>query len=160
MAKIEFAPLSIPLSRRLQTLSVLSISLFLLFTPLLGTVTFVFLLFTPLSILAVVYISFYFLWDFDISSRGGRRIALLRNLTIWKYFCSYFPITLVKTMELSPEKNYIFGYHPHGVISSGAFGSFATEGAGFSKLFPGITPHLMTLKSKYHVIPQNYNLIG
>lgn len=151
--KIEFAPLFIPLSRRLQTLVVLSLNLTLLFAPILGTVSFILLLFTPLVVLAVLYIAFYFLWDFDISSRGGRRIQLLRNLTVWKYFCSYFPITLTKTTDLDPEKNYIFGYHPHGVISSGAFGSFATEGAGFSKLFPGITPHLLTLKGKFFICP-------
>jgi len=104
------------------------------------------LIFSPLSVLAVIYITLYFFWDFDISSRGGRRVTLLRNLPVWKYFCQYFPIKLVKTVDLHPDRNYIMGYHPHGVISSGAFGSFATEGAGFSKLFRGITPHLMTLK--------------
>ncbi len=30
-------------------------------------------------------------------------------------------------------------------MASGAFGSFATEAAGFSKKFPGITTHLITL---------------
>lgn len=152
MAKIEFAPLSIPFSRRLQTLSVLSICLILLFGPLLGTATFLVLLITPLSIFSMAYIAFYFLWDFDISARGGRRVNFLRNLTIWKYYCSYFPITLVKTAELDAEKNYIMGYHPHGVVSSGAFGSFATEGVNFSKTFPGITPHLLTLKCKRYFI--------
>lgn len=26
----------------------------------------------------------------------------------------YFPIALVKTADLDPSKNYVFGYHPHG----------------------------------------------
>ena len=27
---------------------------------------------------------------------------------------NYFPMTLVKTLDLDPSKNYVFGYHPHG----------------------------------------------
>ena len=146
---IDFAPLHIPLSRRLQTLAVFSMSMLFACGPFIGTLTFIILLFSPLSLVAAVYITYYFLWDFDISARGGRRFTFLRYLPVWYYFCQYFPIKLVKTAELSPSKNYIFGYHPHGVISSGAFASFATEGAGFSKLFPGIVPHLMTLKCMY-----------
>ena len=149
---IDFAPLHIPLSRRLQTFAVFSMSLMFACGPFLGTVTFIILLFSPLSLVAAVYIAFYFLWDFDISARGGRRVSLLRYLPVWHYFCQYFPIKLIRTAKLSSDKNYILGYHPHGVISSGAFASFATEGAGFSKLFPGIIPHLMTLKCTYIII--------
>lgn len=49
----------------------------------------------------------------------------------------YFPIELIKTADLKPEKNYIFCYHPHGVISLGAISNFATEATGFSEKFPG-----------------------
>jgi hypothetical protein len=145
---IKFAPLATPLYRRLETLSVFLFSLSAATGPIFGTVLFVLLLFTPLSIFALLYLGFNFLRDFDQSSRGGRRFSVVRNLAIWKYYCNYFPIKLVKTHELPPAKNYILGYHPHGVISLGAFGAFATEGAGFSKIFPGIVPHLMTLKCK------------
>ena len=34
-------------------------------------------------------------------------------------------------------------------LPTGAFGSFATEGNGFAELFPGIQPHLMTLKINF-----------
>ena len=146
MPSIEFAPLSMPFSRRLQTLAVIAVTLLLGFGPIVGTVTFVFLLFTPIFFISVIYITVLFLWEHDRPSRGGRRINFMRRLPIWRYMCDYFPIKLIKTTDLNPSKNYIFGYHPHGVISSGAFGSFGTEGAGFSQLFPGITPHLLTLK--------------
>ena len=99
--------------------------------------------------MAIVYGSLFFFWDFDAPCRGGRRFNFMRRLPIWKLFCSYFPIKLIKTEDLDPQKNYIFGYHPHGVISQGAFGSFGTEGAGFSDLFPGIIPHLLTLKCRF-----------
>ncbi|TKR57498.1 hypothetical protein L596_030753 [Steinernema carpocapsae] len=57
----------------------------------------------------------------------------------------YFPLKLIKTAELSPEHNYIFGSHPHGIMCWGSFTAMATEGAGFGKIFPGITPSLATL---------------
>lgn len=33
----------------------------------------------------------------------------MRRSSAWKYFADFFPIKLVKTAELSPDKNYIFG---------------------------------------------------
>lgn len=68
---------------------------------------------------------------------------------MWKYYCEYFPIRLVKTAELDPKENYIFGYHPHGIIGLGALGNFCGEGTGFSENFPGIYPHLLTLSINF-----------
>ena len=73
------------------------------------------------------------------------RWQALRKWGFWKHFADYFPMTLVKTCELPPEQNYLFGYHPHGVISMSVFSNFATESTGFQKNFPGITPHIMAL---------------
>jgi len=63
----------------------------------------------------------------------------------FSYFRDYFPISLNKTVELSPEKTYVFGYHPHGIIGIGALCNFATEATGFEEKFPGINLRLMTL---------------
>ena len=46
-------------------------------------------------------------------------------------------MSLVKTAELDPSKSYVFGFHPHGIISMSAFIAFATEGLNVSKVFPG-----------------------
>lgn len=54
-------------------------------------------------------------------------------------------------MELEPTRKYIFGYHPHGIISHGAFAAFATEALGFADLFPGITNTLLTLDTNFRV---------
>lgn len=45
----------------------------------------------------------------------------------------------------------MFGYHPHGIISHGAFTAFATEALGFAQLFPGITNTLLTLDSNFRI---------
>ena len=40
---------------------------------------------------------------------------------IWKGFAEWYPIRLVKTAPLPPDRRYIFGVHPHGIISVSAF---------------------------------------
>ncbi|KAJ3287356.1 diacylglycerol O-acyltransferase 1, partial [Blyttiomyces sp. JEL0837] len=44
-----------------------------------------------------------------------------------------------------------FLYHPHGIISLGAFTNFGTEAGGFSKLFPGVDLRLLTLESNFRI---------
>ena len=71
-----------------------------------------------------------------------------RRLAIFKYMKDYYPITLVKTSELDPQKNYIFGYHPHGFFTEGASIGFGTDACGFGEKFPGIIPHLAVHSGK------------
>ncbi|KAK9845447.1 hypothetical protein WJX81_006629 [Elliptochloris bilobata] len=75
----------------------------------------------------------------------------LRGLGNWKKCAQYCPMTLVKTADLDPDKTYLFGFHPHGVISLSAFITFATEALEFSRVFPGITPHMLTLVQNFYV---------
>ena len=63
----------------------------------------------------------------------------------------YFPIHLHKTCELPPDRSYIFCYHPHGIISLGAFSNFATEATGFADKYPGINLRLLTLKVNFRI---------
>ena len=117
-----------------------------------GALFWLYMFFTPLWPISVGYATLVILFDSDRSARGGRRIEFIRHWKLWKYFCDYFPVTLVKTAYLDRKRNYVFGFHPHGIIGAGAFANFATEGSGFSKKFPGIKPHVMTLKSKLNLI--------
>lgn len=74
-----------------------------------------------------------------------------RRAPVWSLFASYFPARLHRSEPLPPTRKYLFGYHPHGIISHGAFAAFATEALGFSQLFPGITNTLLTLESNFRV---------
>ncbi|KAF8434235.1 diacylglycerol acyltransferase-domain-containing protein [Terfezia claveryi] len=146
--RIRFAPLRIPLRRRLQTLSVLWHELTL---PLLLTLFYTSLinpLFWPLLLPYLLHLLL------STSHSNGSppyiRSHYLRSLPIWK-----------------PEMNYIFGYQPHGIISIGAFGCFSTDdgvqggvdgegyactpGGGFGRLFPGIKNTLLTLEGNFRV---------
>lgn len=145
---IRWAPLNVPLQRRLQTLLVLLHTLsiagglalfcFLCTLPLLWPILVPYLLYVLLSRAAV---------DGKLSHRSER----LRGTKIWSLFGSYFPARLHRSQELEPTRKYIFGYHPHGIISHGAFAAFATEALGFSQLFPGITNTLLTLDSNFRI---------
>ncbi|XP_032474802.1 acyl-CoA wax alcohol acyltransferase 2 [Phocoena sinus] len=64
--------------------------------------------------------------------------------------CAY-PLQRLKTHDLSPSLNYILACHPHGLMSHSCFGHFATEKSGFSKIFPGITPYILTLEAFFWV---------
>lgn len=75
----------------------------------------------------------------------------MRSLRAWSIYVSYFPARLHRSEPLLPTRKYIFGYHPHGIISHGAFAAFATEALGFSRLFPGITNTLLTLDSNFRI---------
>ena len=60
-------------------------------------------------------------------------------------FTRLLSLQLVKTADLDPSRNYLAGFHPHGILSTGAFANLGTEGTGFSSVFPGIRSHLMML---------------
>ncbi|KAM4796831.1 2-acylglycerol O-acyltransferase 2 [Rhinophrynus dorsalis] len=142
--KIEFAPRSLPLERRLQTAAVVQWVYSFLALAQTCIILFFALLFTRFWIISVLYGIWWF-FDWDTPSKGGRRCHLLRRSVVWRYMRDYFPITLVKTAELDPSQNYVLASHPHGVLVAGAFTNFCTEATGFHELFPGITPYLLML---------------
>eukprot|EP00128_Syssomonas_multiformis_P018907 Colp12_sorted_trinity150504_noHs@33052 len=143
---LKFAPINIPLRRRRQTLSVLS---FIAGVPASIVLCLVLLWFPFLYIFLAAYVVFICLDN--APSHGGRRVEWLRRLKWWKHYRDYFPSVLIKTAELDPKKNYIFGYHPHGIISLGAWGNFATEANDFAGKFPGITLSLLTLTTNFRI---------
>ncbi|CAJ0950649.1 unnamed protein product [Ranitomeya imitator] len=94
-------------------------------------------------------VALYVLWlylDWETPQTGGRRWQWVRNWTVWKHFKEYFPIKIIKTVDLDPQHNYLMGFHPHGVLVAGAFGNFCTNYTEFKDLFPGLTPYL-------HILP-------
>jgi 2-acylglycerol O-acyltransferase 2 len=143
--EIKFAPLRVPLKRRLQTAAVtfwiclipLMLSLFLLLASIRECQPFI------LAYLVYIYLD-------PTPELGGRKLLWFRELSVWSYMRDYFPMRIVKTGELDPRRNYVFGYHPHGIISLGAWVNFASEANHFTKMFTGIDLHLMTLSSNFN----------
>lgn len=96
------------------------------------------------------YVAWYTFCD-DAPTRGGRFSHALRQRKFWRHFGAYFPMRLTRTEPLDPSHNYLFGYHPHGIISVGALCNFATEATGFAELFPGIDLRLLTLTMNFKI---------
>ena len=145
---IRWAPLNVPLQRRLQTLVVLAHTL-----SIVGLLAMFFLLCAVplLWPILVPYLLYVLLSSAHSSGTLSHRSEWMRRSPIWSLFASYFPARLHRSEMLPPTRKYIFGYHPHGIISHGAFAAFATEALGFSQLFPGIINTLLTLDSNFRI---------
>jgi len=156
---INFAPVKIPLKRRRQTCGVL---MFIFLLPAVVCINLCCLFYLP-SILWYLYIGFvgYSIFFMDIQQKGGFPLEPIRNLFFWRWFCEFFPITTHKTAELDPKEKFIFGYHPHGIISMGAFGTFALyHPGGFQDTYPDIDIRLLTLDINFRVPILNLLLIS
>ena len=105
-------------------------------------------IFWPILLPYLIYVLFS---HAGTSGQLSHRSERCRRSSIWSLFASYFPARLHRSQVLPPTRKYIFGYHPHGIISHGAFAAFATEALGFSQLFPGITNTLLTLDSNFRI---------
>lgn len=92
--------------------------------------------------LVVAYLTWVYFVDLETFNRGGRRVEFVRNNVFFRYMRDYYPVSMVKTSELDSTRNYIFGYHPHGMIPEGLVVGFASEALQFSKTFPGIVPYI------------------
>ena len=151
MFGLKFVSKSLSSERLLQTLSTLCYTLLFSLIPIICLIVFIGLLLTRLAVLPLAYAS-WIVYDVAVkrtSSRGGRRLEAIRRLSVWKYMRDFFPVKLHKTSELSTDCNYVFGLHPHGIMSCAAFVNFASEATGFSEQFPGIRPHLLSLKQNF-----------
>ena len=140
------------LSEFTQFLTVVFLTTIFLSSPIIILITLILLSwFGSLSItltMCFIYVCWIYI-DRHTDSHGGRWSDRLRRLPICTQFVNYFPLKLIKSEDLDPNRNYIFGYHPHGAFSFGALGNFATDATHFSKLFPNIRPHLMLLRLQF-----------
>ena len=111
-----------------------------------------FLYFRPQFLpIAALYLA-WMVVDQKQSKQGGRKVGVdyVGDLAVFRYSRDYYPISLEKTVDLDPCKNYIFGYHPHGFIPEGLVISFGTKVLDFQSKFPGITPHIGGHSSEYN----------
>ncbi|XP_028911583.1 2-acylglycerol O-acyltransferase 3 [Ornithorhynchus anatinus] len=123
--------------QQLEVLSAYQFVLSFLFMGIGFTLLLVYLLFTWLWSVSVLYLIWLYL-DWDTPQKGGRPSEWIKGWKIWEHVRDYYPVKLVKTAELPPQGKYIFGYHPHGIMCIGCFCNFNTNTTGFSRLFPGL----------------------
>lgn len=151
---IQFAPLNVPMQRRLQTLAAATWFTTLAFGGFVGTGLAIYLLvYTRFWWLTALYLTWMILLDNDVAKKGGRRSKFVRSMAWWRYLKDYFPLKLVKLEDakLDPSRNYLFCSFPHGMLSTGAFNAFGTEIGGFGEMFPHHEPYVVTLTQHYHM---------
>ncbi|XP_027129128.1 2-acylglycerol O-acyltransferase 3b isoform X2 [Larimichthys crocea] len=134
-----------------EAVSVLQWVLSFLFLGLTCIILMVYLMFTSLWPLPALYFTWMVLADWQTPERGGRKMTFVRRWRVWDHYRDYFPVKLVKTAELSPDKNYVLGCHPHGIMSAGAFSCFSTESSGFAQTFPGMRARLVVLAGMFRI---------
>ena len=98
----------------------------------------------------VGYVAWFLLVDAEAPQRGARFQKWTRRLPFWNTLADYFPVRLHKSVDLDPRGNYLFGYHPHGIIGVGALITFATNATGFERAFPGLDLRLLTLAVNFY----------
>src|SRR5689334_17541409 len=117
---LNFAnPLDIPMERRLQTMSVIFFIIMFLFTPIICVYYPLKIFFTSTYwwyVMTQIYRTMYrivviyacwFYYDRNSPKRGGYVSETFKNWAMFKWLRDYFPISLHKTVELDPSKNYI-----------------------------------------------------
>jgi 2-acylglycerol O-acyltransferase 2 len=86
--------------------------------------------------------------------KGSLAASWVKRHPFWVLLSNYFPILVVKQNPdtvFDPKGVYMFGYHPHGIISVGCFVSFAADATGVSEMFPGIKIHPATLDTNFRI---------
>jgi len=134
--------------RVLENLAIIHHMFLWLGMPILSVILPIYLLYTRLWWLVLLYVV-WFVYDFKTPRSGSRKCDWYRRAAVWRHFADYFPIKLVKTAELSTDRNYIMGCHPHGIFAIAPFTHLCTEGTGFSKTFPGLDPSILTLNGQF-----------
>ncbi|KAJ9050671.1 diacylglycerol O-acyltransferase 1 [Entomophthora muscae] len=146
LKKSGFAPLDVPMARRKQTFAVFIAASAIFVLQALFYVAWLNPLLWPVLIGYLIFMAFD-----QTPETGGRKLDWVRRLPLWKWYADYFPARLIAEATLDPQRNYIFGYHPHGIISTGVFANFCTEATGISDIFPGLNIRALTLVHQFLV---------
>jgi hypothetical protein len=176
---VKFAPLSRPLHRRLETAAVLwhtvTIPVFITLFFMMLAIPVFWIIMVPY----IIYLVFdHSSSNGNVVSRYSE---WFRGLDVWTQFCNFFPVRIHKTHDLEPTwteievkddvykflwfswkkkpylrkvatgPKYIFGLHPHGVVSLSGFGAVGTNGSNWSGIFPGIPTCLLTLINQFYI---------
>ncbi|OQR96506.1 diacylglycerol O-acyltransferase [Achlya hypogyna] len=80
--------------------------------------------------------------------KGGKQWKSLRNHGIWNLMCEYLGMEIVREQELDPKKQYVFAYHPHGILVLSRLSYYA---GNFDALFPGIEARVLGATPMFYV---------
>ncbi|KAI8322849.1 diacylglycerol acyltransferase [Martensiomyces pterosporus] len=120
-------------------------------SPLLSLLLFVFLFrFASIRPFLVAYLVFCF-FDPRPYDGVGRRYSFIQKLPIWDHINAYFQPKLVFEEPLDPAEKYVFGSHPHGVISYMSQLIAGPTGMGIESHFPGLVVRGVTMPASFNI---------
>lgn len=120
---VNFAPLDVPVRRRLQTLMV---AVMLLGLPwFLFTCVVVLGAFWPVTWPLLLLCAAWVAADRRTPSRRGRMVPWFRRGWAWRHFKEYFPASVVVEQRLEPGRPTVIGLHPHGIVGLGVWANVA-----------------------------------
>ncbi|KAI8037106.1 diacylglycerol O-acyltransferase 2 [Drosophila gunungcola] len=151
--KIEWAPIGVPMERRRQTFA-MAFLIFFCLTVSLGSYILVAALliygglwWRTLVIIYLVYVYVDHRRTHSIMEGNGWKI--IRNNWLFRHYRDYFPVQLVKTAELPPNKNYILASFPHGILGTGISINMGVDISKWLELFPQVRPKVATLDQNF-----------
>ncbi|XP_045468419.1 2-acylglycerol O-acyltransferase 1-like [Harmonia axyridis] len=150
--KIDWAPLQLPLKRRLQTLAIaVDVCVSLSFIFLGYGVSYYLMFHTKLWWVFIIYVFWSIFIDTDRSS--DRTSEWYRNCSWFKYSRDYFPVKLnrISEKELESNRNYLFCCFPHGLLSFGVKLGFTTNSEESRKYFPFHSIYTHTLPLNFYI---------
>ncbi|KAJ2396770.1 diacylglycerol O-acyltransferase 1 [Coemansia sp. RSA 2559] len=81
----------------------------------------------------------------------GRRLSIVRKLPIWDHINRYFQPKIVFEEPLDATKQYVFGCHPHGVISYTSQLIAGATGMNIETHFPGLIVRGVTMPVSFTI---------
>ncbi|KAL3656367.1 hypothetical protein V7S43_018741 [Phytophthora oleae] len=72
----------------------------------------------------------------------------LRTSKLWGLLNAFLRMKIIREQELDAKKQYIFGFHPHGII---VLSRIAIFGGSFEDLFPGITYRILGASPMFYI---------
>ena len=112
----------------IEGLSVFLVLATITLSALLNVASFLFLWFY------IPYVAWIILFDRSTGSNGGRQWLFLRRWGLLKCFRAYFDPSFVIEKPLDPNDLYIFGIHPHGIMTMALWANFVAETAALREI--------------------------
>ncbi|EGZ24864.1 hypothetical protein PHYSODRAFT_486821 [Phytophthora sojae] len=72
----------------------------------------------------------------------------LRTSSLWGLLNKFLRVKIIREQELDPNKQYIFGFHPHGII---VLSRIAIFGGSFEDIFPGIKYRILGASPMFYI---------
>ncbi|KAG3111940.1 hypothetical protein PI125_g8672 [Phytophthora idaei] len=72
----------------------------------------------------------------------------LRTSSLWGLLNKFLRVKIIREQELDSNKQYIFGFHPHGII---VLSRIAIFGGSFEDIFPGITYRILGASPMFYI---------